>query len=55
MEGNSLVIPLNFRVKGKYFPNSSMECKVIIRALMGNYQGITVEYINTNVINKLVV
>ena len=37
MEGNSLVIPLNFRMEGNYSPNSDMEFKGIIRVLMGNY------------------
>ena len=35
MEGNSQVIPLNFRVKENYYPTSAMYCKVIIRLLMG--------------------
>ena len=37
MEGNSLVIPLNFRVKENYSPNIAMERKGIIRVLMGDY------------------
>ena len=36
MEGNSLVINLNFRVKVNYVPTNAMECKVIIKVLMGN-------------------
>ena len=31
MEGNSLVIPLNFRVKGNYSPTNAMEYKEINR------------------------
>ena len=37
MEGNSLVIPLNFRAKGNYSPTNDMECKGITRILMGNH------------------
>ena len=37
MEGISLVIPLNFRVKGNYSPTNAMECKGIPRLLIGKY------------------
>ena len=46
MEENSLVVPLNFRVKGNYSPNNAMECKGITRVLMGNYQEINMNSIS---------
>ena len=46
MEGISLVIPLHFRAKGNNSPTSAMDFKGITRVLVGNYQGINMEYIS---------
>ena len=46
MEGGSLLIPLNFRVKGNYSFTNDMECRVVTKILMGSYQGINIKSIS---------
>ena len=55
MEGDSIVIPLNFWVKGNYSPTIDIERKGVIRVLMGNNYGITMDSINIYVFSIYVV
>ena len=50
MEGNFIVIPLNFRVKVNDSPTNAIECKGINRVLIGNYQGINIDSISMYVL-----
>ena len=49
MDGDFLVITLNFWSKVKYFPTSDMKYKVTIRLLVGGYYNITMDSISVYV------